>query len=1146
MKHGRDDPVEIEDIAPEDAGDAGPRASRFGYVAFVRQRAGADRAILVAVWLVLLTATTFASATVFYADAVARSGLTRLLLDAGPAVAHLGITTTAGVDDAVQAIGDVDAALTATLGGTEPDVLRTSTSSGSYALPGRTSDAPDLTVIAAVPSLKTRATLAKGRWPIAGATPIETVLTGPAAAELGLTVGSPLDVRSRVDTSRLVATTVVGIVTLDDAHDPIWADQGLLADGSRQGPSFRLVGPLIVAEPDLVRTGEPRLDLAWTARPDLSLVDPATIEGLRARLAGLPAVLEDRLGGPRAATLTTTLPDILATASRSLLVGGTGILILNVQLAIIAAYALVLVAALLRAWRGPETALLRARGAGAEHLVRLTVVEAIALVVSASVVGPVAAWLTLRALGVVDALGPESIAVPGAWPPVVSLVVVMAAIVGIAGLIGLILPTLASDGPLSGVRRSVGRGVQLSAAHRSGLDLALVGIAAVALWQLRAYGAPFTTSVRGSIGVDPLLVAAPAIGLAAGAVLAMRVIPWAARRLAAVFDDRSNLVGWLGSRQLARRPLRYTAPALLLVVATGIGVFSVAYATTWAGSQRDQVRHALGADAVLSLDERRVPPTWIQEPAVAALPGVEAYTPVLRSDFDLGGNAGRGELLALDAEAVGSVVDLRDDLATTSPAGLSAALVAGRPAVDLPALPGRSTMLALDIDADLVATRADGTVAAIPDGWRGFRPVVVVRDANGRLARFEGATSALQDGQTRLHLPLAAPSTLDGLRPTGPLDLVSLELDVRMPAGLSVTGSLRVVGVAISEAVPTAAEVDLGTAGGPWPAGWVPVDPGFAARSWVAVRLDPSADPIALPPDPGDPARLTIEPNDPLDDPAGARFAWRPAGVGPAADLPIPTLVDRRLAAATGAETGAQLAIGERFRDPWLLRVVDVIELVPATDAAQPAALADLATLELADFALHDHVATTTSWWLSVPTTAADALRATPPTTVLPGLDVALAADELGARLRDPVVQGVAGGLLASAAAATIFAVIGLVVSVSVAARERRGEFAVLRALGSSRRQLDASLAMEAGFVVACGVLAGLVVAALLAWVVLPSVSLTVGAGPVVPSVRVDLPLVTILPVVLGGGALWAILVIAARSQVHPEQAAETLREAEA
>ena len=41
------------------------------------------------------------------------------------------------------------------------------------------------------------------------------------------------------------------------------------------------------------------------------------------------------------------------------------------------------------------------------------------------------------------------------------------------------------------------------------------GVAGVGLWQLRQYGAPLTANIRGTLGLDPLLVAAPAIGLSA-------------------------------------------------------------------------------------------------------------------------------------------------------------------------------------------------------------------------------------------------------------------------------------------------------------------------------------------------------------------------------------------------------------------------------------------------------------------------------------------------------------------------------------------------------------------------------------------------------------------------------------------------------
>ena len=57
-----------------------------------------------------------------------------------------------------------------------------------------------------------------------------------------------------------------------------------------------------------------------------------------------------------------------------------------------------------------------------------------------------------------------------------------------------------------------------------------------------------------------------------------------------------GLVPSLGSRQLARRPLRYTRAALLLMLAMAMGVFAVSYTWTWSASQRDQATFQIGAD----------------------------------------------------------------------------------------------------------------------------------------------------------------------------------------------------------------------------------------------------------------------------------------------------------------------------------------------------------------------------------------------------------------------------------------------------------------------------------------------------------------------------------------------------------------------
>jgi hypothetical protein len=87
----------------------------------------------------------------------------------------------------------------------------------------------------------------------------------------------------------------------------------------------------------------------------------------------------------------------------------------------------------------------------------------------------------------------------------------------------------------------------------------LVAVAVIAMLQLRLYGATLTRNTRGTLGVDPLLVAAPAIGLVAGAVLAIRIVPRLAELVERALARTKGLIGSLAARQVAR-PLRYTRP----------------------------------------------------------------------------------------------------------------------------------------------------------------------------------------------------------------------------------------------------------------------------------------------------------------------------------------------------------------------------------------------------------------------------------------------------------------------------------------------------------------------------------------------------------------------------------------------------------
>ena len=262
-----------------------------------------------------------------------------------------------------------------------------------------------------------------------------------------------------------------------------------------------------------------------------------------------------------------------------MLVSRSGVILLTIQFAVLAGYAVVLVAGMLVERRRSEIALMRSRGASGMHLVAMALIEVAFLAVPAAALAPV------LALGVVapardrradcrsraDRAPRRSARTRSSWQPSA----------GVACMLALTLPTLFVSASPAGARAATGRQARTTLAQRLGLDLALVAVAAVALWQLRLYGAPLTRNVRGTLGLDPLLVAAPAIGLVGGAVLALRVVPRIAELAEQFLVRGRGLVGSLGGRQLARRPLRYTRSALLLMLAAALGTLAAAHAATW-------------------------------------------------------------------------------------------------------------------------------------------------------------------------------------------------------------------------------------------------------------------------------------------------------------------------------------------------------------------------------------------------------------------------------------------------------------------------------------------------------------------------------------------------------------------------------------
>ncbi|MFI6181827.1 ABC transporter permease [Nonomuraea sp. NPDC051191] len=230
--------------------------------------------------------------------------------------------------------------------------------------------------------------------------------------------------------------------------------------------------------------------------------------------------------------------------------------------------------------------------------------------------------------------------------------------------------------------------------------------------------------------------------------------------------------------------------------------------------------------------------------------------------------------------------------------------------------------------------------------------------------------------------------------------------------------------------------------------------------------------------------------------PATAAFGSPPVQ-GP---LPVVLTADLATSLKLGVGQVGRASIDRRVMD---VKVVAVVETMPTTTAGQHAVLADWGTMQAQDLAAGQLPRPATEWWLATPDG-----RAAAALTGRPAWDVtAIDQRTLAAKMQDdPLASGLQGALMLGFLAALVFAALGFLVNAAVAARERMNEFAILRALGVSSRQVFGMLAMEQTFVIGLSLAAGTGLAVVVGMLVVPHIVLTGQASAVTPGVVLDIP----------------------------------------
>jgi predicted lysophospholipase L1 biosynthesis ABC-type transport system permease subunit len=239
-------------------------------------------------------------------------------------------------------------------------------------------------------------------------------------------------------------------------------------------------------------------------------------------------------------------------------------------------------------------------------------------------------------------------------------------------------------------------------------------------------------------------------------------------------------------------------------------------------------------------------------------------------------------------------------------------------------------------------------------------------------------------------------------------------------------------------------------------------------------------------------------------------FGFRPSGSSEARTLPV--LVSTDLMKGGGLEVGDEMPLPSLPGYDGNGVIVGAIEEFPTVEPERgEPIIVDYQSYLAASFEPGAVIQNPDEYWFSIDEQHLDA--AVEALTGEPFLSARAMsrADREDSLNSDPVALGTIGSLMLGFVAAAIFAGIGFAVNAAVSARERLVEFALMRAVGLSNRQLLAWLSLENALLVVFGLIGGTLLGIMLAWVVLPLIAITQEASEAVPSVVVVYPWLTIL-----------------------------------
>ncbi len=518
-----------------------------------------------------------------------------------------------------------------------------------------------------ISDLDKHARLVAGRYPQSGGDVIEVAIEQKGTELLPLSLGQEVTLFPAVVVQQPVPiqARIVGLIEVTDPQEEFWYAASEVF--SYQGSSWTWVPMFTTPENVVDKLAETfrgmHTDASW-----FFYLDRAGLRGWEAGglAAAVRSIQQDVKSNLRTGSTATSIPQVLGRYAEQVTLARVPLMLMVFFGIVILMYYLFLVSVLTVRARSQEIALLKSRGATTLQVTLLMVIEGLLLAVPAVFLGPFISLAVVSTIGkVVTTAAPEASVVPVALSQRAFLLGAGGAFLSLATLT--VATLLTARHGIVEFRQVGARPPRMPLVHRYYLDFLFLALVGVVWWQIQQQGA-FLVRPLGSAGlkIDYSLLLGPIMGFLALGLLVLRLFPWFLNLVARSTDPVGSV--WLvqGLRRVARDPIMPGALVLLLMLATALGVVGGSFDSTLDQSQVDRAMYVAGTDmrVGLSASNTSLLSSYFDRGRSAAfLSSPDQFAPAFRTTASMS-TASFGEpidVLAVDADKFHQVAWYRED-----------------------------------------------------------------------------------------------------------------------------------------------------------------------------------------------------------------------------------------------------------------------------------------------------------------------------------------------------------------------------------------------------------------------------------------------------------------------------------------------------